>query len=202
MSSGLDYIAIDGVIGAGKTSLAKMLAESFSSRLILEQFEKNPFLEDFYSDPKHFAFQTQIFFLLDRFKQQEKLRQFDLFQTTLVSDYIFEKDRIFATLNLSEKEMFLYDGIARLMERQIVVPDLVIYLKASTNHLMDNIKKRDRSYEKTIDRSYIESLNSLYDQFFSNYKKTYLLTINTDELDFVNSDNDYTYICEKINSYE
>jgi deoxyadenosine/deoxycytidine kinase len=122
------FIAIEGVIGAGKTTLADMLSRTIGGRIILEEFEQNPFLEEFYEDPDRFSFQTQIFFLLSRFKQLQELRQLDLFHKKLVSDYLFEKDRIFATLNLSEKEMKLYDGIARLMEKEITVPSLVIYL--------------------------------------------------------------------------
>lgn len=200
MAGNFRYIAVEGVIGAGKTSLASMLAKTFSSRLILEEFENNPFLEDFYKDPKHFAFQTQIFFLLSRFKQQEKLHQFDLFDTSLVSDYLFDKDRIFATLNLSDKEMVLYDGIARIMERDVIKPDLVVYLQASTDHLMNNIKKRNRSYEQSIEQSYIHDLNTLYDQYFLHYKNSRILVINTNDIDFVNSDTDYLYILARINT--
>lgn len=199
MNSKFPYIAVEGVIGAGKTSLASLLSVTFSARLILEEFETNPFLEDFYKDPEHFAFQTQIFFLLSRFKQQEKLRQLDIFEKNLVSDYLFEKDRIFATLNLSEKEMILYDGIARLMEREIVVPDLVIYLQAPTSRLMENIRRRGRSYELLIDEAYIRSLNKLYEQFFTHFYKTEVLVINTEDIDFVNSKHDYSYIVQKIN---
>ncbi|MGD9486934.1 MAG: deoxynucleoside kinase [Calditrichaceae bacterium] len=194
----LRYIAIEGVIGAGKTTLANMLCETLQAELVLEEFEQNPFLEEFYNDPVRYSFQTQIFFLLSRFRQQENLRQLDLFRKQIVSDYMFEKDRIFATLNLSDKEMKLYDGIARLMEREIPVPDLVIYLQASTNHLMDNIQKRGRSYEKNMAQDYIAELNELYNSFFLRYNKTPLLIINTDELDFLNEERDYDDILKEI----
>lgn len=192
------YIAVEGVIGVGKTSLASMLAHSFQSHLILEAFKKNPFLEKFYGDRQRFAFQTQIFFLLARYEQQKKLRQPDLFQSLIITDYLFDKDRIFATMNLSEKELYLYDGIARLIEPDIAVPDLVIYLQASSGRLMDHIRKRGRPYEKDIDTGYIQSLNRLYDQFFGHFTKAPVIGINTDDMDFVNSDRDYSYILETV----
>ncbi len=196
------FIAIEGVIGAGKTTLADMLSRTIGARIILEEFEQNPFLEEFYEDPDRFSFQTQIFFLLSRFKQLQELRQLDLFHKKLVSDYLFEKDRIFATLNLSEKEMKLYDGIARLMEKEIPVPSLVIYLQASTKHLMDNIHKRGRSFEKNISFDYINALNELYNKFFFHYNKAPLLVINTDEIDFQNSEQDYQDILVEINHHQ
>lgn len=196
------FIAIEGVIGAGKTTLADMLSRTIGARIILEEFEQNPFLEEFYEDPDRFSFQAQIFFLLSRFKQLQELRQLDLFHKKLVSDYLFEKDRIFATLNLSEKEMKLYDGIARLMEKEIPVPNLVIYLQASTKHLMDNIHKRGRSFEKNISFDYINALNELYNKFFFHYNKAPLLVINTDEIDFQNSEQDYQDILVEINHHQ
>ncbi len=197
----LHYIAIEGVIGAGKTTLADMLAKTLGAHLILEEFEENPFLEDFYRDPKHYAFQTQIFFLLSRFRQLQELRQVDLFRQKVVSDYIFEKDRIFATLNLSEKEMKLYDGIARLLEKEVPRPDLVIYLQASTKHLMENIRKRGRPYEKYIEYEYIDALNELYNRFFFHYTRSPLLVINTDEIDFQHNEDDYRDILVQINQH-
>ncbi|MEJ2544419.1 MAG: deoxynucleoside kinase [Calditrichaceae bacterium] len=170
--------------------------------MILEEFEQNPFLEEFYVDPKRYSFQTQIFFLLSRFRQMQELRQINIFQQKIVSDYLFDKDRIFATLNLSEKELKLYDGIARLMEKEIPVPDLVIYLQASTQHLMDNIFKRGRSYEKNMDRDYIDALNEMYNQFFFHYDKAPLLVINTDEIDFKNTKKDYQDILVEINHHQ
>ncbi|MBD3223678.1 MAG: AAA family ATPase [Caldithrix sp.] len=196
------FIAIEGVIGAGKTTLADMLAQTLAAQLVLEEFEQNPFLEDFYREPEHYAFQTQMFFLLSRFRQYQELQQLDLFHQRIISDYLFEKDRIFATLNLSEKEMKLYDGIARLMEKEIVWPDLVIYLQSSTDHLMHNIKNRGRSYEKNIGYDYINSLNDLYNTFFFHYKKTPLLVINTDELDFEHIERDYKDILWEINHHQ
>jgi len=200
--STLSYIAIEGVIGAGKTTLADMLSKTVGGSTIMEEFEQNPFLEEFYKTPERYAFQTQIFFLLSRFRQLQELRQLDMFRKRIVSDYIFEKDRIFATLNLSEKELKLYDGIARLMEKEIALPDLVIYLQASTSHLMDNIRKRGRSYEKYITPEYIGNLNTLYNSFFFHYTKTPLLVINTDEIDFQHSEQDYQDILFEINHHQ
>ena len=141
----LYYIALEGPIGVGKTSLAQMLSRELSTRLVLEDFEDNPFLSDFYNDPERFAFQTQLFFLLQRYRQQHELRQVDMFQKLLVTDYMFVKDRLFASLNLNEKEMQLYDTVANLLERNVIKPDLVIYLQADTDLLMENIAKRGQN---------------------------------------------------------
>jgi deoxyadenosine/deoxycytidine kinase len=197
----LRFIAIEGVIGAGKTSLTARLSQTLGAKAIYEEFEKNPFLEDFYDDPEHFAFQTQIFFLLSRYQQQQTLRQHDLFQQCMVSDYIFAKDRIFATLNLNEKEMKLYDNLARIMEKDIVKADLVIYLQSSTKHLMELIRRRGRKIEKNINDDYIQALNELYNNFFFHYNETPLLVINTDEIDFVHNESDYQDILYEINQH-
>jgi len=198
----LKFIAVEGVIGAGKTTLADKLSKTMGAAVIFEEFEQNPFLEEFYRDPSRYAFQTQIFFLLSRFRQMQELHQINLFQQKIVSDYLFAKDRIFATLNLTEKEIKLYDGIARLMEKEVPVPELVIYLQASTQHLMDNIYKRGRSYEKNMDRDYIDALNEMYNQFFFHYDRSNLLVINTDEIDFKNSEKDYQDILVEINHHQ
>lgn len=197
----LHYIAIEGVIGAGKTSLAHLLQQKLNGRLVLEEFEENPFLEDFYRDPEHYAFQTQIFFLLSRYRQQEEIMQYDLFEKRIIADYMFVKDRIFATLNLNEKEMTLYNMLARILEKRVIKPDLAIYLKASTRRLMHNIRKRGRSYERHIKEEYIEALNRLYDEFFWNYSATPLLIINTEKLDFVGSENHLNQILVEISKH-
>lgn len=186
----LYYIAIEGVIGAGKTSFARMLAERMSARLVLEKFEENPFLEDFYIDPERYAFQTQLYFLLSRYRQQMDLKQVDLFSNLLVCDYMFDKDKLFAHLNLNEKEFILYNLIAQLLEKEIPKPDLVVFLQASTDRLMQNIKQRGRSYERDISREYIESLNQIYNEYFYRYKDSPLLIINTNDIDFVHNEND------------
>jgi deoxyadenosine/deoxycytidine kinase len=197
----LRYIAIEGVIGAGKTSLTARLVQTLGAKAVYEEFEKNPFLEDFYSDPERYAFQTQLFFLMNRYQQQQQLRQHDLFQACYICDYLFAKDRIFATLNLNEKEMRLYDGIARLMEKDIVKADLVVYLQTSTNKLMDSIHHRKRKIEKTISEDYIQALNELYNNFFFHYTEAPLLVINTDEIDFVHNESDYKDILYEMNHH-
>lgn len=184
------YIAIEGVIGAGKTTLATLLSERLNADLVLEQFEINPFLEKFYKDRRRYAFQTQIFFLVNRYIQQQNLLQSNLFREFLVSDYIFEKDKIFAYLNLEGEELKLYDTLVTQLEKNILKPDLVIFLKASVDKLMENIRKRDRTFERNIQRSYIEQLYEAYDHFFFAYKSTPLLIVNTNELDFINNKED------------
>jgi deoxyguanosine kinase len=198
----LHYIAIEGVIGAGKTSLAHLLQQRLGGRLVLEEFEENPFLEDFYRDPDHFAFQTQIFFLLSRYRQQEQIMQYDLFEKKIIADYMFVKDRIFATLNLNEKEMSLYNMLARILEKRIIKPDLAIYLKASTQKLMHNIRRRGRPYERHIREDYIDALNNLYEEFYWNYSATPLLIINTENLDFVNNENHLSQILLEISRHK
>ncbi|MAP66128.1 MAG: deoxynucleoside kinase [Candidatus Marinimicrobia bacterium] len=184
------YVAIEGCIGVGKTSLAKLLSERLAAKLILEKFEDNPFLPDFYQSPERYAFQTQLFFLLSRYRQQLDLQQTDLFHKCIVSDYIFAKDRLFATLNLNEKEISLYDNVASLLEKNITFPNLVIFLQSNTERLMENIRKRGRNYEKQMDWKYIDSLNQVYNEYFFRYDKSPLMIINTNNIDFVNNKND------------
>lgn len=186
MTNDKSYIAVEGVIGVGKTSLAKLLAERFGSRLVLEEVEENPFLEEFYSDMRGFAFQTQIFFLLSRFRQQQTLLQRDLFSSRVATDYIFAKDRIFANINLSDKELGLYERLIVLMEKEIPRPDAVVYLQANTDFLMERIKARGRGYEKGMPRDYIDVLNRAYNYFFSHYDETPLIIVNRMETDFLN----------------
>ncbi len=192
------YIAIEGVIGAGKTTLATLLAERLNADLVLEQFEINPFLEKFYKDRRRYAFQTQIFFLVNRYIQQQNLLQSNLFKEYLVSDYIFEKDKIFAYLNLEGEELKLYETLATQLEKNILKPDIVIFLKASIDKLMENIRKRDRVFERNIQRSYIEQLHEAYDHFFFAYKSTPLLIVNTNELDFLKNPQDLDNLIELI----
>ena len=194
----LYYIALEGPIGVGKTSLAQMLSQELSTRLVLEDFEDNPFLSDFYNDPERFAFQTQLFFLLQRYRQQQELRQVDMFQKLLVTDYMFVKDRLFASLNLNEKEMQLYDTVANLLERNVIKPDLVIYLQADTDLLMENIAKRGRRMEKNITWEYIDALNQVYTEYFFRYQETPIVIINTNNIDFVNNENDLKEVINYI----
>ncbi len=193
-----DFIAVEGVIGAGKTSLARLLSERHNARLVLEQFEENPFLPDFYRDRERYAFQTQLAFLASRFKQQEALRNRDLFQEMVISDYLFEKDRIFARLNLSGDEMALYDSIYGIMNSIAAKADLVVFIQSSVDRLMKNIKSRGRPYEKEISRSYIEELNNAYNHFFYHYSRSPLLIINASEIDFVQDEQQLKYIEDQI----
>jgi len=181
------YIAIEGVIGVGKTSLSRLLARDFDARLNLEVVEENPFLVRFYDNPRQYAFQTQIFFLLSRYRQQQEFFQQDLFQKRIVSDYLFDKDRIFANLNLADAELQLYDRIAAELQGRVPVPDLVVYLQASVDVLMARIARRGREYERGIARAYIESLAEAYSHFFFHYNDTPLLVVNTNDIDFVQS---------------
>lgn len=192
------YIAIEGVIGAGKTSLARMIAEKFDTKIVLEEFEKNPFLGDFYDDRKRYAFQTQMFFLINRYKQQQNLGQGELFSDLLISDYIFDKDRIFAYLNLSGDELKLYESIFPLLQRDIRKPDLVVFLQSSVDRLMFNIKKRNRSIEKNISRDYITQLSEAYNNFFFKYNHTPLLIVNTTEIDFVNNTQHFNELVRQL----
>jgi deoxyadenosine/deoxycytidine kinase len=194
----LYYIAIEGPIGVGKTSLAKLLAKKLDARTILEQFEENPFLTDFYDDPERFAFQTQLFFLLQRYQQQQELKQVDIFHNLLVTDYMFVKDRLFASLNLNEKEMALYETVMNLLERNVINPDLVIYLQADTDTLLKNISRRKRSFEKNMSRDYIDALNQVYNEYFFRYQDSPLLIINTNNIDFVNKKKDLEEIINVV----
>ncbi|GJQ61770.1 MAG: deoxyadenosine kinase [Melioribacteraceae bacterium] len=192
------YIAIEGVIGAGKTSLARMIAEKFDTKIVLEEFEKNPFLGDFYDDRKRYAFQTQMFFLINRYKQQQNLGQGELFSEILISDYIFDKDRIFAYLNLSGDELKLYESIFPLLQRDIRKPDLVVFLQSSVDRLMYNIKKRNRTIEKNMSRDYITQLSEAYNNFFFKYNHTPLLIVNTTEIDFVNNTQHFNELVRQL----
>jgi deoxyguanosine kinase len=181
----LRYIAIEGVIGAGKTSLASMIAEKLNAKLVLEKFEENPFLAKFYENPERYAFQTQIFFLLSRYKQQKEIFQPDLFHRFLVTDYIFEKDKIFAYLNLADDELTLYETLVESIEKNIPTPDLVVYIQSSVERLMYNIKKRGREMERKMSEDYIRDLNEAYNYFFFRYKAAPLLIVNVSHIDFV-----------------
>lgn len=192
------YIAIEGPIGAGKTSLATRLAEDLHGRLVLESVEDNPFLAEFYKDRKKHALKTQILFLINRYQQQRHLAQHDLFAQTIVCDYLFSKDRIFASLNLSKDETFIYERIYTLLDTQLPKPDLVVYLQASLDVLKKHIRKRGLAYEKNIEMSYIEELSEAYNRFFFSYTETPLLTVNVTDIDFVKNQADYENVLREI----
>jgi deoxyguanosine kinase len=182
-----NYVAVEGVIGVGKTSFAQMLADRVTAELIREEVFENPFLVDFYKNRKRYALSCQLFFLISRYQQQQQLMVRDLFAQRIVSDYMFAKDSIFASINLSERELALYNRIAPLLACEIPRPDLVIYLQASTPVLLDRIRNRNYSFEKSIDLDYLKLLNNAYDYYFFHYTETPLLVVKTDEIDFVNN---------------
>jgi deoxyadenosine/deoxycytidine kinase len=178
-------VVVEGVIGAGKTTLARFLGEATGARLMLEEVEENPYLEEFYLDRRRFAFQTQITFLLSRYQQQQELLQRDIFSPRVVTDYLFQKDRIFANVNLNDKELALYERLFPILERDIPAPDLVVFLQASTRTLLERIHRRGRSFERDMDPGYLEALNEAYNYFFFHYEASALLVVDTDGLDFV-----------------
>lgn len=185
------YLAIEGVIGVGKSSLASILAERMGADLVEEPFAENPFLEKFYSDREAWAFQTQLWFLLSRHRQlKEVFEQEDLFRSIVVSDYTLDKDRIFALQNLSDNEMHMYDTVATALANQVVKPDFVIYLQASVSTLLERIHKRGRSMENTIEGNYLRDLVDRYNHHFFHYDETPVLIINTDNIDFVHNEHD------------
>ncbi|MGB8645925.1 MAG: deoxynucleoside kinase [Anaerolineae bacterium] len=179
------YIAIEGVIGVGKTTLARLLRPQFQGEILLEVFEENPFLERFYQDRERYAFQTQIFFLLSRYGQQHEAIPAALARGNLISDYIFDKNKIFARLTIDGDELEMYERVQDILARRIPAPDLVVYLRAGIDTLMERIALRDRSYERSMDRSYIESLAEAYDRYFSSFHDAPVLTIETDGLDYL-----------------
>ena len=192
------YVVIEGPIGVGKTSLATLLAPELNARLVFERAEENPFLTDFYQDPARFRFQTQIFFLMSRFAQQEEFSQHDLFHKVTISDYLFAKDRIFAYLNLNDHELALYEQIYRMIEPKIVRPDLVIFLQADTETILRRIKQRARSFERNVSRDYIEAVNEAYNHYFFRYSETPLLVINTSDIDFVHNPEDLADLIRQV----
>jgi deoxyadenosine/deoxycytidine kinase len=177
------YIAVEGPIGAGKSTLAQALAERLEARLVAEVAEENPFLESFYADREKHAFQTQLFFLLSRFQQQQALFQRDLFAQSTVADYLFARDRIYASLTLSPAELALYDRIYELLGGRTVKPDLVVYLQARTDVLLARVRRRGRDFERSIDGAYLEALAKAYGDFFFHYDETPLLVVNTSDID-------------------
>lgn len=183
----LGYIAVEGPIGVGKTTLARMLAEHYNARLVLEKYEENPFLENFYGNRSLYAFQTQLFFLLSRYRQQQDMLGTDLFYETVVSDYLFQKDRIFAEVNLNREELILYDEVRYRLDRNAPVPDAVIYLQGSVSLLQRNIRRRARNYEQSIADEYIENIVSAYNNFFFHYRDSRLIVANCDTFNFLSN---------------
>ena len=195
------YVVVEGVIGVGKTSLARLLAERFQARLVLEEVEENPFLKDFYRDRARYAFQTQMHFLFSRYQQQRGLRQMELFSERMVADYLFQKDRIFASLNLVERELALYERLVGWLELDVLKPDVVVYLQASPDMLMERIARRGRPFERDMERDYIRQLNEAYNHFFFHYNDAPLLVVNTNAIDFVKNTDDFEDLLKRIVSH-
>lgn len=194
------YIAIEGPIGVGKSSLATILAQKYASRLVKEEVAGNPFLERFYENPRKFAFQTQLFFLLSRYRQQRELAQGDLFEGGLVCDYILAKDKIFALINLEDDEISLYESIYKLLVSTLPKPDLVIYLQARPEVLLSRVRKRGIAYERNISLDYLRTLSDAYNEYFFHYNETPLLVVNTSEIDFVESPRDLEHLVREVKS--
>jgi deoxyadenosine/deoxycytidine kinase len=194
------YIAIEGPIGVGKSSLAKILAQKYASRLVKEEVAGNPFLERFYENPRKFAFQTQLFFLLSRYRQQRELAQGDLFEGGLVCDYILAKDKIFALINLEDDEISLYESIYKLLVSTLPKPDLVIFLQARPEVLLSRVRKRGIAYERNISLDYLRTLSDAYNEYFFHYNETPLLVVNTSEIDFVESPRDLEHLVREVKS--
>ncbi len=194
------YIAIEGGIGVGKTTLARLLQPLFQAELLLEKFEENPFLASFYSDRARYAFQTQVFFLLSRYRQQSRAAPSALAHGSLVSDYTFAKDKLFADLNLGGDELEMYRRVYAILDKNIPRPDLVVYLRADTDVLLKRIALRDRSYERDMDRDYIDRLRQAYENFFAAYQDTPLLTLDSNSIDFVRNPDDLTYVIGQVRS--
>jgi len=193
------YIVIEGPIGVGKTSLAGLLAKEFNARMVVEEPEENPFIKQFYQDRKKYAFQTQLFFLLNRFQQQKEIAQLDLFNQVTVSDYLFAKDRIFASINLDDHELALYTQIYQLLNGQIPTPDLIIFLQAKPEILLHRIRSRGHSYEKEIELDYLKILTEAYNYYFFHYDQSPLLIVDTSEIDFVKRKEDLSQLIREIN---
>ena len=194
------YIVVEGPIGVGKTSLVERLSTRFKARCILESPEENPFLHRFYQDRKKYAFQTQLFFLLNRYQQQREIRQIDLFNQITLSDYLFVKDRIFAYLNLDENELALYERIFALLDGRISKPDLVIFLQAKPEKLLTRIRSRNLEYERQIDIEYLRALSQAYNTYFFHYEESHLLVVDTTGIDFVNREEDLENLIREVRS--
>jgi deoxyguanosine kinase len=195
------YVALEGPIGVGKSTLAHLLAERLSARLLLEQVEENPFLPEFYRDRERFAFQTQLFFLLSRFKQQADILQEELFARGVVSDYLLIKDRLFASINLNRQEMALYDQLWKILAPRAPQPDLVVLLLAHVDVLLERIRRRARPYERSIPKNYLEEISKSYCNYFFDYTESPLLVVDTSEIDFVRSKTDQEHLLAVIREH-
>lgn len=198
MRRGGGYIAIEGPIGVGKTSLAQALGLRLGARIVLEDTDSNPFIARFYQDPEKYAFPVQLYFLLTRYNQQRQLAQQDLFAQATVTDYLLAKDRIFARLNLDPDELVLYEGVYRLLDGQLAKPDLVVYIRARVEVLAERLRKRNRTFERHISLEYLERVSSAYRDFFFYYDETPLLVVDSSEIDFVADPDDLDDLLREI----
>ena len=198
MRRGGGYIAIEGPIGVGKTSLAQALGLKLGARIVLEDTDSNPFIARFYQDPEKYAFPVQLYFLLTRYNQQRQLAQQDLFAQATVTDYLLAKDRIFARLNLDPDELVLYEGVYRLLDGQLAKPDLVVYIRARVEVLAERLRKRNRTFERHISLEYLERVSSAYRDFFFYYDETPLLVVDSSEIDFVADPGDLEDLLREI----
>jgi deoxyadenosine/deoxycytidine kinase len=192
------YIAVEGPIGVGKTSLARLLANEFKARLVLEEVENNPFLARFYEDSEKYSLPVQLYFLLTRYNQQRALSQQDLFAQATISDYLFAKDRVFASLNLAPDELALYENVYRLLDAQMPKPDLVVFMIARVETLLERLRKRNRDFERDISREYLERVSSAFRDFFFYYEEAPLLVVDTTEIDFVEDSEDFRDLLREI----
>lgn len=193
-----EYIVVEGPIGVGKTTLVNQFARHYDTHTVLEVFEENPFLADFYEDSDEYAFQTEMFFLLSRYRQQEEFAQTNLFSSLSVSDYLFVKSRLFASLTLTEHELALYDRMYEILTEQVPVPDAVVHLHAPLDVLLDRIEQRGRPYEQKMDPEYLERLRSLYLNFFDHYDEAPLIEVDTTRVDFSEDDTATQNLMERI----
>jgi deoxyguanosine kinase len=198
MERELNYIAVEGPIGVGKTSLARLLARELNARLVLEEVDDNPFLARFYEDPEKYGLSAQLYFLLTRYNQQRDLVQRELFGSATVADYLFAKDRIFAALNLAPDELALYDKVYNLLDGQTAKPDLVVYMNARVEVLMQRLRKRNREFEQHISREYLEAVSAAFRDFFFYYDETSLLVVESSDIDFVEDSDDLRDLLREI----
>jgi deoxyguanosine kinase len=192
------YIVVEGPIGVGKTSLARRLAGAFGGRALLERPEENPFLERFYHSPRQFALPTQLFFLFQRARQIQALKQRDMFSSGHVTDFLFEKDKLFARANLEDDELRLYEQVYAQLSLDLLVPDLVIYLQAPVDVLLDRVRRRGVAYERLVERDYLHTLVEAYTQFFHHYNAAPLLVVNATEINFVDREADFQTLLDYI----
>lgn len=194
----IHYLAVEGCIGVGKTSFCNILASRLNAKLVLEDVQDNPFIQHFYKDRRRYAFQAQLYFLLSRYRQQAEISQKDLFYDLTITDYMFARDRIFATMNLEDSELQLYERVAEVLEQVIPRPDFVIYLQASTERLLKNIRQRGRNFEADVDPDYINGLNETYNHFFFNYTDAPVLIVDATEIDFIRRSEDLDEILREL----